>query len=415
MSVEPGSDAWLERRNEHRILAEEIEEARWRYYVLDAPTLSDADFDTADAPARGARGAGPRAAHARLAHPEGRRRGLDRVHRGRPPAADGEPRQRLLLRGAGVLVRPAGARRGRGAGAAVRAQGRRPGDQPALRGRPAGARPDPRRRPHRRGRHPQRASTIDSVPHRLDRHRRAPGAGAGRGPRRGVPAGRRLRAAQRGDGRRRQAGLRQPAQRRRRLAAPEGPAGHRDPRARHGLPRHRRPRGLRAGVAVRGVRRAGRLGAAGLRARCGWSPRLREVEAYIEHAGEHRHTIVALRDRRRRGEGRRRLPAAPARLDQPGAALGDRVQVPARGGQRPAAAHRGQHRAHRPGHAVRRDGADPGGRLDGRDGHPAQRPRGQAQGRPPRRHGRAAQGRRRDPRDRRAGAAAAPQGTAAVA
>ncbi len=45
MSVEPGSDAWLERRNEHRILAEEIDEARWRYYVLDAPTLSDADFD----------------------------------------------------------------------------------------------------------------------------------------------------------------------------------------------------------------------------------------------------------------------------------------------------------------------------------------------------------------------------------
>jgi DNA ligase (NAD+) len=45
MSVEPGTDAWLERRNEHRILAEEIDEARWRYYVLDAPTLSDADFD----------------------------------------------------------------------------------------------------------------------------------------------------------------------------------------------------------------------------------------------------------------------------------------------------------------------------------------------------------------------------------
>ncbi|HET7350151.1 MAG TPA: NAD-dependent DNA ligase LigA [Marmoricola sp.] len=32
-------------RQEHRALAEEIEEARWRYYVLDDPTLSDADFD----------------------------------------------------------------------------------------------------------------------------------------------------------------------------------------------------------------------------------------------------------------------------------------------------------------------------------------------------------------------------------
>ncbi|KAA1418664.1 NAD-dependent DNA ligase LigA [Nocardioides humilatus] len=32
-------------RDEHRRLAEEIEDARWRYYVLDDPTLSDADFD----------------------------------------------------------------------------------------------------------------------------------------------------------------------------------------------------------------------------------------------------------------------------------------------------------------------------------------------------------------------------------
>ncbi len=34
-----------ERREEHRRLSEEVEEARWRYYVLDDPTLSDADFD----------------------------------------------------------------------------------------------------------------------------------------------------------------------------------------------------------------------------------------------------------------------------------------------------------------------------------------------------------------------------------
>ncbi|WKN49810.1 NAD-dependent DNA ligase LigA [Nocardioides sp. Arc9.136] len=32
-------------REEHRRLAEEVEDARWRYYVLDAPSLSDADFD----------------------------------------------------------------------------------------------------------------------------------------------------------------------------------------------------------------------------------------------------------------------------------------------------------------------------------------------------------------------------------
>ncbi len=32
-------------REEHARLSEEIEDARWRYYVLDEPTLSDADFD----------------------------------------------------------------------------------------------------------------------------------------------------------------------------------------------------------------------------------------------------------------------------------------------------------------------------------------------------------------------------------
>ncbi|MEP6814869.1 MAG: NAD-dependent DNA ligase LigA, partial [Marmoricola sp.] len=34
-----------EARDEHARVAEEIEDARWRYYVLDDPTLSDADFD----------------------------------------------------------------------------------------------------------------------------------------------------------------------------------------------------------------------------------------------------------------------------------------------------------------------------------------------------------------------------------
>lgn len=34
-----------EAREEHRDLAEQVEQARWRYYVLDDPTLDDADFD----------------------------------------------------------------------------------------------------------------------------------------------------------------------------------------------------------------------------------------------------------------------------------------------------------------------------------------------------------------------------------
>lgn len=41
----PQTDAQAELRREHRELAEEVEEARWRYYVLDDPTLDDADFD----------------------------------------------------------------------------------------------------------------------------------------------------------------------------------------------------------------------------------------------------------------------------------------------------------------------------------------------------------------------------------
>src|SRR5262245_50525185 len=34
-----------EAREKHRDLSEQVEDARWRYYVLDDPTLSDADFD----------------------------------------------------------------------------------------------------------------------------------------------------------------------------------------------------------------------------------------------------------------------------------------------------------------------------------------------------------------------------------
>ncbi len=47
---EPAVDAQVDAapadaRDEHRRIAEEIEDARWRYYVLDSPTLDDADFD----------------------------------------------------------------------------------------------------------------------------------------------------------------------------------------------------------------------------------------------------------------------------------------------------------------------------------------------------------------------------------
>ncbi len=43
-SPEP-TPATPEARDEHQQLVEQVEDARWRYYVLDAPTLDDADFD----------------------------------------------------------------------------------------------------------------------------------------------------------------------------------------------------------------------------------------------------------------------------------------------------------------------------------------------------------------------------------
>ncbi len=44
-SVTPLAEAPAAAREEHRDLSEQLEDARWRYYMLDDPTLSDADFD----------------------------------------------------------------------------------------------------------------------------------------------------------------------------------------------------------------------------------------------------------------------------------------------------------------------------------------------------------------------------------
>lgn len=45
MSTVPMPPSLPEARSRHQELSEQIEDARWRYYVLDDPTLSDADFD----------------------------------------------------------------------------------------------------------------------------------------------------------------------------------------------------------------------------------------------------------------------------------------------------------------------------------------------------------------------------------
>ena len=278
-------------RARHQELSEQIEDARWRYYVLDDPTLDDADFDqrlreleaieeqhpelrTPDSPTQKVGGAVStdftavdhlrpmesldnaftyeelESWYARLG-----REGIEKADLLCELKVDGLAIN-LLYEG-GRLVR-----------ALTRGDGRTGEDVTP------------------------NVKTIDSVPHRLRGTEEFPVPGAGRGARRGVPAGRGLRAAQRVDDRCRQAGVRQPAQRRRRLAAPEGPAGHRDPGAGDGLPRARR--------SARGSSRQAQSHS--YEALKAWGlptsdqvrvvKTLEEVEKYVEHVGEHRHTIV---------------------------------------------------------------------------------------------------------------------------
>ena len=220
----------------------------------------------------------------------------------------------------------------------------------------------------------QNLRTIGSIPLQ---HRR--GAGAGRGARRGLPADRRLQGAQRAARRGRRAGLRQPAQLRRRLDPPARPQprrrtaalglvlrdrGDARPRPRHpqrggrvaageglqGQPRHRTPRGHRVGGQALPL-----VGGAARRAR--------------------------LRDRRRRGQDRRAGALARARRGRPRAALGDRLEV--RADDRDDEDEQGglERRPHRPPSALRDAGAGPRRRRHRLHRDPAQRGGPGAQGR----------------------------------
>ena len=155
-----------EAREEHQRLVEEIEDARWRYFVLDDPTLDDADYDkrmrrlqeleeefpelqTPDSPTQKVGGAVSTEFTA-VDHLQ-RMESLDNAF----SFEELESWHARLARDG--VDRP---------GPAVRAQGRRPGDQPALRGRPAGPGAHPRRRPTGEDVTPN-VKTIDVVPHRL--------------------------------------------------------------------------------------------------------------------------------------------------------------------------------------------------------------------------------------------------------
>ena len=92
--------------------------------------------------------------------------------------------------------------------------------------------------------------------------------------------------------------------------AAAGSLRQKDPRvtatrdARHGLPRHRRARGVRADRAVRGVRRAEGLGAA--HQRPGAGARLAEGGPRVHRLLRRAPALRRARDRRGRGQGRRR-------------------------------------------------------------------------------------------------------------
>ena len=258
--------ATAEAREEHRRIAEEIEDARWRYYVLDSPTLDDADFDkrlrrlealeeefpelrTPDSPTQKVGGAVSTeftaVDHLRRMESLDNAFSYDELESwyarlGRDGVEEPALLCELKVDGLAINLLYEGGR-------LVRALTRGDGS--------TGEDVTPNVR------------TIDSVPDRLTGTDEfpVPDLIEVRGevflP---VEAFERLNESLLEAGK---AAVRQPAQLGRRLAAPEGPAGHRDPRARHGLPRHRRARGLRAERAVARLRGAAGVGPAGQRAR----------------------------------------------------------------------------------------------------------------------------------------------------
>ncbi len=177
-----------------------------------------------------------------------------------------------------------------------------------------------------------------------------------------------------------------------RFAAPEGPARHRHPPAAHGGPRHRRPGGLQGhDPPLPGLRPPEDLGPAHLPAQQGGRRARRRTG--LHRVLRREPALRGARDRRCRRQARRDPPPGTARLHGPGAALGHRVQVRAGGGQHQARRHQGGRRPHRARHSVRAGRAGHRGGQRGRVRHPAQPGGRQGQGRAHRRHRGAAQGR----------------------
>ena len=392
-------DPLAELRQEHRAIAERVEEARWRYYVLDDPTLDDAEFDklmrrleeleeevpdlrTPDSPTQKVGGA-VSTEFTPVDHLE-RMESLDNAFSyeeletwAARLARDGitDPAYLCELKVDGLAINLL-YEDGRLVRALTRGDGRTGEDVTP------------------------NVKTIDSVPHRLKTNKDFP-----------VPA----RIEVRGE-------VFLPVEAFERLNASMVDAGK---------PMFANPRNAAAGSLrqkdpkVTATRDLGMV-CHGIGARQGFEPKaqsqayaalkawglptsdrvkvvqgLKKVEEFVEHYGEHRHdvdheidgVVVKVDDvslQRRLGSTSRAPRWAIAYKYPPEEVNAKLLEIRTNTGP------------HRAGHAVRGDGADQGGGLDGGAGDPAQRPRGQAQGRAPRRHGHPAQGRRRDPRDPRA-------------
>ena len=305
-------------------LAEQVDRAPVRYYVLDAPTLTDAEYDQLMRELRGARGAStpscarptrrPRRSAATFSteftavdHLE-RMLSLDNAFSAEELAAwharlarDGGRRRRRylcelkvdglainLLYEDGRLVR-----------ALTRGDGRTGEDvTPNVAHHRLAC-------PHRLDRATTRARRWSRCAARCSsRSRRSSGS-----TRRLVEAGK--------------AAVRQPAQRRRRLAAAEGPAGHRDPAAAAWSATASAPaRASTPTAQSAGLRRAARPGGCPrqrpVRGASTTSPAVQALHRPLRRAPARRRA----RDRRRRGQGRRGRAAAPARLDRRGRRAG---------------------------------------------------------------------------------------------
>ena len=398
-------DAPDEVRHEWTDLAEQVRAHQFAYYVLDEPTISDAEYDALMRRLEELEDAYP---ELRTPDSPTQQVGGDVLHRRSPRSTTSSGCSAWTTRSPPRSWRPGRTRVERDAGAVPRrylCELKVDGLAVNLvyERRPAGARRHPRRRPHRRGRHPQR-------PH----HRGRPAPARRRRPSRACvevrgevffPVGG-LRGAQRAPGRGRQGAVRQPAQRRRRVAAAEGPAGHRDAGrcawSCHGIGRVDGGFDVDAPVASAYDALRG-LGPADLRPASGSSTTSTGVQA-LHRALRRAPPRRRARDRRRRGQGRRGRAAAPARLDQPRRRAGRSRSSTRRRRSTPSCSTSAVN-VGRTGRVTPFGVMEPvkvaGSTVEMATLHNAVR--GRAQGRADRRHRRAAQGRRRHPRDRRPG------------